>query len=148
MRAVVFALFAAVHAAPATADPVADVLQRAQDACAEFENGEFRLAEGAVTKLDLTGDGAPETIVDESKYECSSAASLYCGTGGCMLHVEARGELSSWQATGWKAIEWGPTKILLIGRDGGWCGGAGSEVCFEAVNWSAGRFLTVGPAPE
>ena len=84
----------------------------------------------------------------KTKYACSAAASLYCGTGGCMLNLIVDGAVRAWQATGWRLIDWGPDRILLIGRDGGWCGGAGAEVCYEALVWSNGRVLTVGPAPE
>jgi hypothetical protein len=125
------------------------LIDRASADCQSFENGEFD-AGNAVSVIELSSQfGTVEAeLVDESQFSCSSAASLYCGTGGCMLNLVLDGKISAWQATGWKLIEWGPDRILLIGRDGGWCGGAGAEVCYEAVVWSNGKFLTVGPAPE
>ena len=127
------------------------LIDRAAADCQSFENGEF-YAGDAVTLIELSSQfGTVEAeLVDESQYSCSSAASLYCGTGGCMLNLIVDGKISAWQATGWKLIDWGPDRILLIGRDGGWCGGAGAgaEVCYEAVVWSNGKVLTVGPAPE
>ena len=125
------------------------LIDRAAADCQSFENGEFD-AGNAVSVIELTSQfGTVEAeLIDESKFACSSAASLYCGTGGCMLNLIVDGKISAWQATGWKLIEWGPDRILLVGRDGGWCGGAGAEVCYEAVVWSNGKFLTVGPAPE
>ena len=65
-----------------------------------------------------------------------------------MINLIIDGSVRAWQATGWKLIDWGQDRILLIGRDGGWCGGAGAEVCYEAIVWSNGKILTVGPAPE
>ena len=65
-----------------------------------------------------------------------------------MLNLIVDGTVQAWQATGWRLVEWGPDQILLIGRDGGWCGGAGAEVCYEALIWSNGNILTVGPDPE
>lgn len=124
-------------------------LDQAAADCASFENGMFD-AGNAISEITLKssfGDIAAE-IVDESQYSCSSAASLYCGTGGCMLNVVVEGQTLAWQATGWRLEEWGPQTILLIGRDGGWCGGAGAQVCFEAITWSGEQILTVGPAPE
>lgn len=124
------------------------LLEEAAATCAEFEDGVFEPAD-AVTPIELTsqfGSVAAE-IVDESKFQCSSAASMYCGSGGCALHLVADGTVSTWQATGWRMLDWGPDSILLIGRDGGWCGGSGAEVCYEAIVWSDGRVLTVGPAP-
>lgn len=126
-----------------------DLMDRAAADCGDFENGEFDAGE-AVKEIELRSQfGAVDAeLVDESEYACSSAASLYCGTGGCMLNLIVEGMVSSWQVTGWLLIDWGPDRILLIGRDGGWCGGAGAEICYEALVWSNGRILTVGPAPE
>lgn len=125
------------------------LIDRAAADCRSFENGEFDPA-NAVTQIELSSQfGRIEAeLVDEREFACSSAASLYCGTGGCMLNVIVDGVVRAWQATGWQIIEWGPDRILLIGRDGGWCGGAGAEVCYEALVWSNGKMLTVGPAPE
>lgn len=152
MRTVVSALLmvlflgATAHAASPEAQ---SLIQRAASDCTSFENGEFDQGD-AVTEITLRsqfGDVAAE-LIDESKYACSSAASMYCGSGGCMLNLVVDGVVRAWQSTGWQVIEWGPDTILLIGRDGGWCGGAGAEVCYEALVWSSGQVLTVGPAPE
>jgi hypothetical protein len=129
---------------PAAADPVEGFLAEARAACAGFENGVFDAAD-AVIEVDLDGQPPMDRLVDESKYGCSTAASLYCGSGGCMLHAVIGEESWSFQSTGWRMLDWGPARILLIGRDGGWCGGSGAEVCFEAVNWSFGRMMTVMP---
>ena len=138
-----------VSASLAMSPQAKQLIDRAAADCQSFENGEFD-AGNAVSAIELSSQfGAVEAeLIDESQFACSSAASLYCGTGGCMLNLVLDGKMSAWQATGWKLIEWGPDRILLIGRDGGWCGGAGAEVCYEAVVWSNGKFLTVGPAPE
>ena len=152
MRAL-FGVFAAVllNSVPAfAASPQAQsLIEQAAADCRSFENGEFDSGD-AVTEIELRSQFGTVTaeLVDESKYSCSSAASLYCGSGGCMLNLIADGAVSAWQTTGWRHIEWGPDQILLIGRDGAWCGGAGSEVCYEALVWSNGRILTVGPTPE
>ncbi|AXT27498.1 hypothetical protein D1823_13500 [Ruegeria sp. AD91A] len=125
------------------------IIESAAADCKNFENGEFDQGD-AVTEIELRSQfGAVKAeIVDESQYSCSSAASMYCGTGGCMLNLIVDDETMSWQATGWRLIDWGPDRILLIGRDGGWCGGAGAEVCYEALVWSNGKILTVGSSPE
>lgn len=125
------------------------LIDRAAADCRAFENGVFEQG-NAVTEIELTSQfgAAKAELVDESRFACSSAASLYCGTGGCMLNLVVNGETMAWQATGWRLIDWGPDRILLIGRDGGWCGGAGAEVCYEALVWNNDRILTVGPAPK
>jgi hypothetical protein len=133
-----------------TRSPQAQALeQEAAAVCSAMDNGLFDPG-GAVTRIELKSQfgSVKAELVDESAFHCTSSASLYCGSGGCMLHLVAEGKVYSWQATGWRLLEWGPDVILLIGRDGGWCGGAGTEVCYEAVVWSDGRPLTVGEPPQ
>lgn len=130
----------------AAADPVADILAEAEAACASFEDGTFDAGDGVVP-VDLDGDGTEDRIVDSAKFACSSAASMYCGTGGCMVHAVIGDRSWEFQAEGWRMIDWDGRPILLIARDGGWCGGAGSQLCFEAVTWSFGDMLTVMPPP-
>lgn len=123
------------------------LLTAAAAACAGLDGGVMSAPEGTVTKVDLSGDGVPDAIVDESKLRCSTAASAFCGSGGCMLHAVVGEVVTSWQVTGWRVIDWNQDRILLLGRDGGWCGGIGAERCYEANVWSDGRFLTMAP-PE
>ena len=137
-------------AAPAAAQgpaSVADILAEAEAFCASFENGTFE-AGGAVQEVDLDGQPPLDTVVDTSEFACSSMASAYCGTGGCALWTVVGDEVTEFQAEGWRMIDWSGRPILLIARDGGWCGGAGSQLCFEAVTWSAGQLLTVMPPLE
>ncbi|MDG3041706.1 hypothetical protein [Roseicyclus marinus] len=79
-------VFILVPALPVTAqaDPVADILSEAEADCAGFENGRFD-AGNAVTEADLDGDGMNDRLVDTASFTCTSAASLYCGSGGCSL---------------------------------------------------------------
>ena len=138
---------ALVFGVPAMADPVADILARAEADCTGFEDGVFEAGD-AIMEVDLTGDGTADRLVDESAFSCSSAASMYCGSGGCMLHAVWDGQVASFQAEGWRMIDWDGRPILLVARDGGWCGGAGAQLCYEAVTWSAGQMLTVMPPVE
>ncbi len=141
-------LFAAGQASAISPQAQA-LIDKAAAGCASYENGMFDRGE-AVTEIELTSQfgSVKAELVDESAYSCSSAASYFCGTGGCMLNLVVEGQVMSWQATGWRLETWGPDTILLLGRDGGWCGGAGAEVCYEALVWSAGKILSVGPPPE
>lgn len=139
-------LAALAAASPLAADPVDDILARAAAECASFEDGVFD-ADAPITEVDLDRDGTLDRIVDESAFLCSSARTMYCGTGGCMLHTVVGAEVQSFQAEGWRLEEWSGHTILLIARDGGWCGGAGAQLCFEAVTWSGGEMLTVMPRP-
>jgi hypothetical protein len=133
----------------AASPEVQALIDRAADDCAAFNDGQFDKGD-AVIEVELRSQfgSATAELVDKSAYSCSSATSLFCGTGGCMVNLVIEGEIFAWQATGWRLIDWGPDRILLIGRDGSWCGGAGAEVCYEAIVWSNGRILTVAPSPE
>lgn len=130
----------------AQADPVADILSEAEADCAGFENGRFDAGD-AVTEADLDGDGMNDRLVDTARFTCTSAASLYCGSGGCSLIAVVGSESWDFQVEGWRLDEWNSIPILVLARDGGWCGASGAETCFEAIRWSQGRMLTVGPQP-
>ena len=145
MRLALAALLAALPGL-AGADPVETILAAAAADCASFENGAFSAGE-AVIEADLDGAEPLDRLVDTSRFTCSSAASMYCGSGGCTLHAVIGDESWSFQAEGWRMTDWDGRPILLIARDGGWCGGAGSQICFEAVSWSAGMMMTVMPEP-
>jgi hypothetical protein len=139
-------LASALAAGPGSADEVERLLDQARAACADFEQGKFDVGD-AVSPVDLDGDGTPDRVIDESRFACSSSASMYCGSGGCMLHAVIGARSWSFQAEGWQVIEWAGRPILLVARDGGWCGGAGAQLCFEAVTWSGGEMLSVMPPP-
>ena len=126
-------------------NPLVDVLLNdAKASCESCENGEFDPGE-AISTITLGREATRVILIDEGRFACSTAASMYCGSGGCMLHAVVGDYVASWQATGWRTVDWNGDTILLIGRDGGWCGGIGAEWCYEAVNWLNGRFMTVMP---
>ena len=54
-------------------------VEAAQQACSDFENGQFALEFGAVHSVDLDGDIHRDWVLDEVGFSCSSAVSLYCG---------------------------------------------------------------------
>jgi hypothetical protein len=145
MRHALAALFLAFPGL-AAADPVADILAAAEADCTAFENGLFA-ANDAVSEADLDGIEPVDRLVDTARFTCTSAASMYCGSGGCSLHAVIRDDSWEFQSEGWRVIDWDGWPILLVARDGYWCGGAGSQICFEAVSWSDGKMMTVLPPP-
>ncbi len=133
---------------PALAAETAErIIAQARADCRAFENGTLTLGENAVVQADLTGDGQPEEIVDSRAFTCSSAASLFCGTGGCTITVVADGTARAFLAKAWRTVDWDGQAILLLAVHGSDCGGTNLRRCYEAVVWSEDGFRSLRPEP-
>lgn len=142
------AVFLCLLAAPAVAeDTVAAILSEAKADCASIDNGVFDAPAGTVTEVDLTGDGKPDQVVDAAKFNCSTSASYWGGTGGSQLSLVIGGKRMDYLAQDWKVVVWNEAPMLLLFLNGGECGGAGADPCVEALVWSAYReaFMSVRP---
>ncbi len=142
------ALALALSAASAFADQpsysgIDEILAAGAANCAGFDEGVFSQQEGAISEIDLDGDGRADKVVEEAKFSCSSAASLYCGTGGCMIHIIVGDQVYSRLAKGWKPVEWAGDAIILLELHGTECGGTNLRRCYEAITWSEGGFRSV-----
>ena len=115
--------------------PLVEKVTVARQACANFENGEFALERGAVTRTDLDGDLYPGWVLDESAYACSTAASLFCSTGGCMSHFLVGDVVTSFRNQGWTVLTFGRNRVLLTDVHGTDCGGISPTPCFVARVW-------------
>lgn len=69
---------------PAAKALIDSIQQQARAECRE-QRGSLRIDGYAVTDADLNGDGVRDYVVDAGAYQCSTAASLYCGTLGCPI---------------------------------------------------------------
>jgi hypothetical protein len=107
----------------------------AQQACTNVENGQFALEWGAVTRTDLDGDLYPDWVLDESAYACSTAASLFCSTGGCMSHFLVDDVVTSFLNQGWTVLTFGRNRVLLTDVHGTACGGINPTPCYVARAW-------------
>jgi hypothetical protein len=96
----------------------------------------------------MTGDGTEDTIVDEALFTCTTAASLYAGSGGSMIHVFVNGTQSSFLVQGYETVRWGDNLIVLLALGGTDCNTINANPCFEALTWVEDRFVTVRPAVE
>ncbi|MCA3488342.1 MAG: hypothetical protein IOD05_13365 [Rhodobacter sp.] len=133
---------------PAAAFADADaILADAAKACAEQDNGVFA-SEGAVRQIDMTGDGTEDTLVDEALFTCTTAASLYAGSGGSMIHVFVNGAQSSFLVQGYETVRWGDNLIVLLALGGTDCNTINANPCFEALTWVEDRFVSVRPPME
>ncbi len=146
MRNAAFAVLACLLPMSALADPDT-ILADAAKSCAGQDNGIFA-AEGAVRQIDMTGDGTDDTIVDEALFTCTTAASLYGGSGGSMIHIFANGTQSSFLVQGYETVRWGDVLIVLLAVDGSSCNTISANPCFEALTWVEDRFLSVRPPME
>ncbi|WP_435258042.1 hypothetical protein ACSBLW_18350 [Thioclava sp. FR2] len=114
-----------------------DKFAAAEKTCAEFENGTFSVALGAVQRTDLDGDLQPDWAFDEAGFGCSSAAALFCGSGGCLSHFLVGDSLSSILNQGWDMTQIGPFRVLLVDVHGSQCGGINPTPCIAASVWDA-----------
>jgi len=129
---------------PASASDISELpvqlqekVNQAQQACSDFENGEFALELGAVVRVDLDGDLRPDWALNEVFFACSSALSLYCGTGGCMSHFFVGDVISSILNQRWDVVDLGPNRVLLTDVHGSQCGGINPTPCVTASAWDA-----------
>ena len=151
------ALIVAVIVLPMTAlaDSMPDLpaqlqekVNQAQQACSDFENGEFTLEWGAVARVDLDGDLRPDWVLNEASFACSSAVSLYCGTGGCMSHFLVGDVIASLLNQGWDVVDLGPNHVLLTDVHGSQCGGINPTPCVTASTWDAENGIWRSSAAE
>lgn len=143
---VTVALIGGVKAARA-ADAVKDVLEHGRAHCRSISDGEFYAEQGAVTQMDITGDGVSDQIVDASKFACSTAVSPYCGTGGCPLTVIINDQPFTFQAQRWKVVHWDEQPVLLLQVPSAACESNNWQPCIKALTWSEGSFHGVVSRP-
>lgn len=110
-------------------------VEMAKKSCKDFDNGEFSLEWGAVERVDLDGDLYRDWVLNEFGFACSTAASLYCGTGGCMSHFLVGDDLHSLLNKGWDIATFGSEKVLLTQVHGSQCGGINPTPCVTASVW-------------
>ena len=115
--------------------PFLEKVEAAQQACSDFENGQFVLELGAVHRVDLDGDIQRDWVLDEAGFACSTAVSLYCGTGGCMSHFLIEDHMFSLLNQGWDMANIGPFRVLLADVHGSQCDGINPTPCVMASVW-------------
>lgn len=109
----------------------------AAQACADFENGEFVLEAGAIVRTDLDGDLQADWVLNERYFACSSAASLYGGTGGSLSHFLVGDHVTSLLNQGWEMRNLGPNRVLLAEVHGTQCDAVGYTSCVTAAVWDS-----------
>lgn len=110
-------------------------VEAAREACADFENGQFAMEWGSVSRVDLDGDLRLDWVLDESTFACSTAASLFCGTGGCESHFLVGGTVTSMLNQGWDVLTFGRHRVRLLDVHGSRCGGINPTPCVQSLVW-------------
>ena len=125
-------------------------VEAAQQACSDLDNGQFAVELGAVHRVDLDGDIQRDWVLDEVGFACSTAASLFCGTGGCMSHFLVEDRLFSLLNQGWDMANIGQFRVLLADVHGSQCSGINPTPCIVASTWDKEekRWQTTGAAWE
>jgi hypothetical protein len=108
---------------------LAEKVAAAEQECAQIDNGQFDLARGAVTRVDLDGDGAADWVLEDSGYACSTAAAFYCSTAGCVSRFLIGETLTSIRNQGWQMVTFDQTPVLLARLHGTDCGGTDIGDC-------------------
>lgn len=123
------------------------ILADAADECRSFENGELSVdMDLAVTQIDVTGDGVPDQLVDSTAFACSSAVSLFCGTGGCALDVVVNGKGFELLAKAW-VVEQGENGPVLK-TEVHWSQCDYQSFCWETLVWNGDGFDSLGAKVE
>ncbi len=140
-------LSAAGGAAAQPPEALQAVVEGHRAECARFAGGTLALSPGAYTQTDLDGDGETDWLLDSHRLHCSSAATLFCGTGGCALTTLIDGRQQQLLAKGWAVQRLGPLTVLLLQVHGSRCGGTNLNSCVEALVWDRerGQFNSVAP---
>ena len=115
----------------------AKIVQKAKSECAALENGEFNATGQAITLLDLTGDGRSEEIVDASQFSCSTALTLWGGTGGTYLWVIVDEKAYEFLAHRWLVVDVDEQKVLLLAVHSSECSDTIGP-CYRALVWDDG----------
>lgn len=93
---------------------VTTIVQEGKAVC----DGDFS-SDGAVTPVDLNGDGTPDWVIDSGAFQCSTSASLYCGTGGCTVDTVIDGTRGTLLLHSWGTVTEGGTTYLTAPNDKG-----------------------------
>jgi len=129
-------LFPAQLAADDTA-VVNDIVRKAKEECASMDNGEFNTTEQTIMLHDFTGEGRPEELVDASQFSCSTALSLWGGSGGTYLWVVVDGEAHEFLAHQWKVVDMYGQNVLLLAVHSSECSDDIGP-CYRAHVWDDG----------
>ena len=135
--ALTFILLPDLAAAGEPLPPAMQIAQQAKQDCENLDNGSFHSTEKTTTLHDITGDGRPEEFVDASQFSCSTAASLWSGSGGTFLWVIVDGKPFEFLAHKWRVVDFDGHQVLLLAVHSSQCSDDIGP-CYRALVWQEG----------
>jgi hypothetical protein len=137
---------------PANYPPeVRESVRYANEECERDGGRAVKFAADTVRKLDLTGDGRSDYIVNFRDTECVSHEAVYCGTGGCTIEILVTlpngriGSVFSDRVGDYEILPRRNPKshgasTIRFQLHGGYCGGHGNPSCFREHRITATPF--------
>ena len=118
---------------------VQKALRYANEECASQGGGEVSFAPDTVRKIDLTGDGRDDYIVDFNATKCGDREATHCGTGGCVMKILVAlpdgsvREVFDGYVRGYKImappVKRDTARTVRFDLHGSFCGGFGAQAC-------------------
>ena len=134
---------------------VQKALRYANEECTSQDGGEVTFAVNTVRKIDLTGDGREDYIVDFSQTKCADRETTYCGTGGCVMNILVTlpdGDLRTvfdGYVRGYTIVpppvKRGAARVIRFDLHGSFCGGFGAQDCIKQKAITATPFAFKQP---
>ena len=113
---------------------------------ARQEGGAVTFAPDTVRKVDLTGDGRDDYIVDFRDAVCADREAAYCGTGGCIMDIlvtlpngRVRRVFDGHVRT-YEILPGDGARTIRFALHGGYCGGHGNPSCIKEHRITARPF--------
>ena len=134
---------------------VQQALRYANEECTSQDGGEVTFASGTVRRIDLTGDGRDDYIVDFSETKCGDRETTYCGTGGCVMNILVTlpdgsmrkvfdGYVRSYTIMA-PPVKRGAARSIRFDLHGSFCGGFGAQACVKQRAITATPFAFRAP---
>ncbi|WP_372425746.1 hypothetical protein [Salinarimonas chemoclinalis] len=102
----------------------------------------------AIERIDLTGNGRPDAILDENRFDCHGRQSMHCPQVGCETFVFVNRRWLGWKqilsVVGSYCIEYGqrPPRFVTIQRNHSFDGG--SEILNVRYRFNRGVYFQDG----
>ena len=120
------------------------IIEEAKTDCNDFKNGKLQIPSIAIKTVDLNKDGKLDEIFNFGAVECSSAVSLWSGSGGSWWALIVDGKITRFLARDLEVIyPFGDYPVVILSVHGSFCGRAGVVDCVTSTVWSHGDFQTL-----